>query len=75
MSSAFVKLSTCPADLNCDGYVDDADFAVFVAAYNLLVCDEGGMPENCPADLTGDDNVDDSDFVMFLAMYNELLCP
>jgi len=28
----------CPADLNHDGTVEDADFALFAAAYNALVC-------------------------------------
>jgi hypothetical protein len=28
----------CPSDLNADGVVDDADFILFVAGYNELVC-------------------------------------
>jgi len=28
----------CPADFNHDGFVDDADFIVFVVAYNNLIC-------------------------------------
>ena len=28
----------CPADFNGDSLVDDADFAVFVNAYNQLIC-------------------------------------
>jgi hypothetical protein len=28
----------CPADLNSDGVVDDADFSVFVIAYEALLC-------------------------------------
>ncbi|MGH7244763.1 MAG: hypothetical protein ACREJD_15225 [Phycisphaerales bacterium] len=30
--------NTCPADLNLDGLVDDADFSIFVVAYNELLC-------------------------------------
>jgi hypothetical protein len=28
----------CPSDFNNDGVVDDADFGIFVAAYNALGC-------------------------------------
>ncbi|MBX3380020.1 MAG: hypothetical protein KF805_07980 [Phycisphaeraceae bacterium] len=28
----------CAADLTGDGFVDDADFVEFVAAYNALLC-------------------------------------
>jgi hypothetical protein len=28
----------CPADLTGDAFVDDADFVVFAAAYDALVC-------------------------------------
>jgi hypothetical protein len=28
----------CPADLNSDDVVDDADFVVFVSAYDQLLC-------------------------------------
>ncbi len=65
----------CPADLNGDGQVDDADFSIFVVAYNLLDCADPAMPAGCPADLNGDGIVDDADFVNFVAAYNELLCP
>lgn len=68
----FVPLA-CPADFNGDNVVDDADFVVFVAAYNELVCPEEPAP--CPVDLNGDGIVEDSDFVIFAAAYNELLCP
>jgi hypothetical protein len=30
---------SCPGDLNSDGFVDDADFVEFAAAYNQLLCD------------------------------------
>jgi hypothetical protein len=65
----------CPADLNADTFVDDADFVLFASAYNVLLCSDPAMPANCPADLNNDDVVDDADFVLFAAAYNELLCP
>ena len=66
---------TCPADLNHDGVVDDADFVLFVPAYNILDCADPSMPVGCPADMNRDGVVDDIDFVIFLAQYNELICP
>lgn len=65
----------CPADLNGDGLVDDEDFVIFAAAYNILYCGEAVMPEKCPADLTNDGYVLDDDFVSFVPAYNDLLCP
>ncbi len=67
--------SSCPADLNHDSVVDDADFVVFAAAYNILDCADPAMPAGCPADLNADQVVDDADFVIFVAAYNALLCP
>lgn len=67
--------ASCPADLNNDSLVDDADFVIFVNAYNILDCLDPAMPARCPADLNGDSTVDDDDFVIFLAAYNDLLCP
>jgi len=66
---------SCPADLNHDDVVDDADFVIFVPAYNLLDCADPSMPAGCPADMNRDGVVDDADFVIFLAQYNELICP
>lgn len=66
---------TCPGDLNGDGFVEDSDFVIFGAAYDLLDCADPAMPPGCPADLNGDTFVDDADFVLFGAAYNELLCP
>ncbi len=66
---------SCPADLNGDQLVDDADFVVFASAYNLLDCADPGMPADCPSDLSGDGQVDDSDFVIFVTAYGDLLCP
>ena len=73
--TAFVEVNTCPADLNSDGLVDDADFVIFAAAYNVLDCLDPSMASGCLADLTVDGVVDDADFVVFAAAYNELLCP
>jgi len=64
----------CPADLNGDGFVDDADFVIFVQAYNLLYCSDALMPDKCAADLTNDGYVLDDDFVSFVPAYNQLLC-
>lgn len=66
---------SCPADLNRDGQVDDADFVLFATSYNLLDCDDPSMPPDCPADLNNDHVVDDADFTIFATAYNELLCP
>ncbi|MBX3379625.1 MAG: hypothetical protein KF805_05995 [Phycisphaeraceae bacterium] len=65
----------CPADLNADGFVDDADFVIFLSAYNILDCLDPSMPARCPADFNGDSLVDDADFVIFVAAYNDLVCP
>ncbi len=65
----------CPADLNHDEQVDDADFVIFVAAYNILDCADPAMPAGCPADMNSDGVVEDGDFVIFVAAYNELVCP
>ncbi|MBX3379922.1 MAG: esterase-like activity of phytase family protein [Phycisphaeraceae bacterium] len=59
--------SACPADLNEDGVVDDADFVRFAQSYDLLLDPVG--------DLNLDDATDDQDFVLFAGAYNELLCP
>ncbi|MBX3379626.1 MAG: matrixin family metalloprotease [Phycisphaeraceae bacterium] len=65
----------CIGDLNLDGLVEDFDFVVFAAAYNILDCEDPTMPAGCPSDLNGDGFVDDADFVLFAAAYNELICP
>jgi hypothetical protein len=69
------RVGDCSADFNVDGMVDDADFVVFVAAYNLLDCADPAMPANCPADLNSDAAVDDGDFLTFVLAYNEVVCP
>ncbi len=65
----------CEADLNASGTVDDADFAVFAFAYNLLLCDDAAMAVGCPSDLNGDTTVDDADFQVFVHAYNAAICP
>ncbi len=65
----------CPADLNHDGLVDDADFSIFVVAYEILDCADAGMPPGCPADLNANGFVDDADFSIFVVTYNDLVCP
>ena len=75
-ASVFVALGgSCRCDLNHDGMVDDADFVIFLSAYNLLECADPTMPSGCPADFNGDNMVDDTDFQLFLAPYNDLICP
>jgi len=70
----FNTRGSCPADFNDDGMVDDADFTLFVEAYNILAC-ASGTQIGCPADLTNDGSVADDDFTVFVVAYNELLCP
>ncbi|MBY0111487.1 MAG: hypothetical protein K2Y21_01595 [Phycisphaerales bacterium] len=65
----------CIGDLSHDGQVDDADFQLFAAAYNILDCADPAMPAGCPADLNGDGLVDDADFQLFVVVYNAVLCP
>ncbi|MBX3390498.1 MAG: hypothetical protein KF691_13700 [Phycisphaeraceae bacterium] len=67
--------AACPGDINNDGFVDDSDFVLFLAAYNILDCADPSMPAGCPTDLNGDGFVDDADFVIFVGAYNELVCP
>lgn len=72
---AFTARTFCPSDLNKDGSVDDADFSLFVQAYDVLDCGDVSMAFGCPSDFTYDTIVDDSDFVVFIAAYDVLLCP
>ncbi|MBX3380425.1 MAG: hypothetical protein KF805_10040 [Phycisphaeraceae bacterium] len=57
---------TCDADFTGDNVVDDADFVIFVNAYNELL--------DARCDLNGDTVTDDADFVLFVAAYDTLLC-
>lgn len=72
---AFTARAFCPWDLNNDGVVEDADFTIFLSAYNILDCTDGTMPMGCPSDFNYDRVVDDVDFTLFLGAYNVLLCP
>lgn len=65
---------SCPGDLTFDALVDDADFVVFVDAYNAYGCPEES-PFGCDADLDHNGFVDDSDFVLFAGAYDRLICP
>lgn len=69
------SLQLCAADLDCSALVDDADFIVFLVAYNMLDCADPSMPPDCPSDLNRDGVVDDADFGVFVVAYNELVCP
>jgi hypothetical protein len=75
LDNVVVTSTLCSADLNGDGYVDDADFVTFANAYNTLDCADPSMLGGCPADLNGDGFVDDADFVVFAAGYDSLVCP
>ncbi|MBS0189807.1 MAG: hypothetical protein U0573_13495 [Phycisphaerales bacterium] len=77
MTGIFVAgpVFACPADLNGDSLVEDADFVIFLNAYNILDCADPTMPAACPADFNTDAVVNDADFIIFLAAYNELVCP
>lgn len=72
---AGATIQNCPADINNDGVVDDLDFQLFAAAYNILDCADPAMPSGCPADLNVDGFVDDADFSLFAVAYDALLCP
>ncbi|MBY0112772.1 MAG: CRTAC1 family protein [Phycisphaerales bacterium] len=65
----------CLADLDADRAVDDADFVLFAASYNLLLCSDTGQPADCPADLNSDGVVNDADFIRFAQAYSGLVCP
>ncbi|HEX8877305.1 MAG TPA: hypothetical protein VF777_11180 [Phycisphaerales bacterium] len=67
--------AACSADFNNDTIVDDSDFVIFAAAYNILDCLDPTMPARCPADLNGDSTVEDLDFQLFVVAYNDVLCP
>ncbi|MBS0191686.1 MAG: hypothetical protein U0573_11535 [Phycisphaerales bacterium] len=64
----------CDADLYIDAVVDDADFSIFLSAYNLQDCSDNSMPRGCPADLNHDGFVDDADFTPFVIAYDKLVC-
>ena len=70
-----VRCTPCPGDFNGDGPVDDSDFVIFVAAYELLDCADPAMPAGCPTDMNKDGLVDDADFSLFVVAYNQFICP
>lgn len=74
-SAQFTYGAACAGDLNGDSIVDDADFVLFAAAYDLLICSDPSMPAGCPADLNRDGFVDDGDFGVFANAYDVLTCP
>ncbi len=61
----------CAGDLSGDGLVDDSDFVLFVAAYDLFE----SPPASSFADFNADGSVDNPDFAMFATAYDALLCP
>jgi hypothetical protein len=65
----------CRGDLDQSSAVDDADFSIFVVAYDILDCTDPVMPVGCPADLNADNVVDDVDFSLFVVAYDALVCP
>lgn len=67
-------LTNCLGDLNNDGVVDDADFVLFVPAYNILLCQDPAMPAECPSDFNRDGAVDDEDFAIFIQSYGLPIC-
>lgn len=64
----------CPADLNQDGMVTDADFTFFARRYDLVDCNNPNMGGGCVGDLNRDWIIDDADFQMFAVAYDKLLC-
>lgn len=74
-AAATVAVTCCPADLNNDNVVDDADFILFQISYDALGCGAPSMPSGCQADLNNDGFVDDADFILFAVAYDALGCP
>lgn len=60
----------CPSDITLNGAVDDDDFLIFAAAYDVMLCDDASMDALCVADLNGDGVVDDADFSRFVGIYD-----
>ncbi|MBY0113674.1 MAG: hypothetical protein K2Y21_12705 [Phycisphaerales bacterium] len=73
-TKVFIRLGTCPPDFNSDGLVDDEDFAIFAAAYDVADCAAAAMPAGCPADFDSNELVDDRDFSLFASRYDRVLC-
>lgn len=60
----------CLGDLDGGDSVDDADFSLFVQAYDALLV----PPADPASDLNRDGIVDDVDFMLFVQAYNQLTC-
>lgn len=73
-ASAFLRV-LCTGDLDNDGLIDDADFELFAANYDILLCSDASMPPACPADFNADGVVDDLDFGRFAVAYSAMVCP
>ncbi|MBL8876832.1 MAG: hypothetical protein JNM86_13635 [Phycisphaerae bacterium] len=70
---AQVKVKAHITDINADGQVDDADFILFSAQYDLMLCADASMPDSCSADFNHDGVVDDADFEIFVPAFNAML--
>ncbi|MBL8876064.1 MAG: hypothetical protein JNM86_09750 [Phycisphaerae bacterium] len=65
----------CLGDINNDDIVDDADFSLFCADYDIMYCLAREMPWGCPSAMNSDWYVDDADFVLFVEAYIAFACP
>ena len=72
--AAEVSVNTCPGDLDADGLVNDTDFEMFAAAYDVMLCGDSAMPVGCLSDWNGDEIVDDRDFQVFVVAYQGMVC-
>ena len=59
MLKSYRKGTYHPADVNCNGVVDDADLLQVLFAFGVQRC-------NHPADINGDGTVDDADLLQVL---------
>ena len=64
VTSSNATITLCPADFNCDGFVDFFDFSDFISCFEGSSCAAG---EN--ADFNGDDFVDFFDFADFITAF------
>lgn len=69
-SFASIVISGCAADFNSDGFVDDEDFVIFAASYDMLTV----PPADEICDLNADGFVDDADFGIFGQLYDGVIC-
>lgn len=63
----YISVAPCLADLTGDRAVDDADFALFIPAYNAFFSTAG--------DMNNDGQTDDADFTIFARQYDAFNCP